>query len=94
VKEIPGLASSGNLSALRTQASKILTQTTTLADSAKSNFPNESTALKRDIDTLVSGLKGLPSNPSTQDYAKVGLDAATAVSSASNFSSATSSKCG
>ena len=93
VKEVPGLASSGNLSGLRTQASKIQTEASTLADSARSDFPNETSALNRDVDTLISSVKDLPANPPTQDYAKVGLNAATAVSSVSNFSNATNSKC-
>jgi hypothetical protein len=93
VKQVPGLASSADFSGLGTQASKIQAEATKLASAAQSDFPTESSAVKRDVDTLVSSIKDLPSSPATQDYAKVGINAATAVSSVSNFSSATKSKC-
>ena len=93
VKQLPGLASSANLSGLKTEASKIQTQATTLVDSAKHDFPTESGALERDIDTLISSIKNLPSNPATQDYATIALSAATAVSAINNFNGATNAKC-
>ncbi len=93
VNAVPGLASSGNLSELKTQATKIQTEATTLVGSAKNDFPTETTTLKRDVDTLVTSVKHLPPSPSAQDYAKVGLNAATAASAVKNFSSATNSKC-
>ena len=93
VKELPGLASSANLSGLKTQASKIQTQATTLVDAARHDFPTESSALQRDLDTLIHSIKNLPSNPATQDYATIGLNAATAVSAVNNFTSATNAKC-
>jgi len=94
VKDVPGLVSSGNLSGLRTQATKIQGEATTLADSANSDFPTETSALKRDVDTLVSSVKDLPPSPSTQDYASVAINAATVVSAVSNFSKAAEAKCG
>ena len=93
VKELPGLASSGNLSGLRTQASKIQAQATKAADTAKSDFPTETSALTRDVDTLVSSVKDLPPSPSASDLAQVGVNVATAASAVNNFSSATKSKC-
>jgi hypothetical protein len=93
VNEVPGLASSANLSGLRTQVSKIQDQATKAAKSAQSAFPTESSALKRDVDALVSSVKNLPSNPSTGDYARVGVNAATAASAVKNFSDAANAKC-
>ena len=93
VKQVPGLATSANLSGLRTQVDKIQAEATTLANSAKSDFPTETSALERDVDALVSSVKDLPSNPSAQALAKVGLNAATAVSAVSNFANASNSKC-
>ena len=93
VKELPGLVTSANLSGLRTQASEIQARAAKLTDSAKRDFPTESSAVRRDVDALVSSVRTLPPKPSTQDYAKVALDAATAVSSVSNLSRATNSKC-
>jgi hypothetical protein len=93
VKALPGMASKGDLSGLRSQVSKIQGEANKVADSAKSDFPTETSALQRDVNTLVNSVNDLPSNPSTSDYAKVGLNAATAISAVSNFSSATNSKC-
>jgi len=93
IKSVPGLVSSANLSGLRAQATKIQTEATTLVDSAKSDFPNETGALKSAVDTLSNTVDALPSSPSTQDYAKVAVDVVAAASAISKFSSATSSKC-
>jgi len=94
VKAVPGMVTSGNISGLQTQATTIQTDATKLVDSAKSDFPTETTAIKTSVDTLQSAVKALPSSPSATEIAAVGISAAAAVSAVKNFTSATSSECG
>lgn len=94
VKELPSLAKSGNLSGLQTQADTIKADAATLADSAKSDFPSETSAVTSAVDALESSVKALPSSPSATDIAGVAITAATAVSAVKNFTDATNSTCG
>ena len=93
VKELPSLAKSANLSGLQTQVDTIKTDATTLADSAKSDFPTESSAVTSAVDSLESAVKALPDSPSATDIAGVAINAATVVSAVKNFTDATNSEC-
>ena len=73
VKELPSLAKSANLSGLQTQVDTIKTDATTLADSAKSDFPTESSAVTSAVDSLESAVKALPDSPSATDIAGLSL---------------------
>ncbi len=93
IKALPGLVKSADLSGLQTQLTTIQADATTLASSAKSDFPSQSSAVKSSVDTLKTAVDGLPSSPSASQIAPVALDAATVVSSISDFTKATDSKC-
>jgi hypothetical protein len=93
VKGLTNLTVSGGLSGLQSQVSKIESDADALVSSAKSDFPNETSAIKSSVDTLATTIKSLSSSPSAADIAKVGTQAASAVSAVQNFYNSTKSKC-
>jgi hypothetical protein len=93
IKGITSAAKSGGTSGLQTQVTKVESAATALVDSAKGDFPTETSAIKTNVDQLKTAVQGFPSNPSASDLAPIALDASAVVTSVKNFSSATSSKC-
>ena len=93
VKGLTDLSAGSGLSGLQTQIAKIQSDANALVSSAKSDFPNETSAIKSSVDTLATTIKGFPSSPSAADIATVGTQAASAVTAVQNFYSSTSSKC-
>lgn len=93
VKDLPSVVSSGDVNAMQTQVNTIKSDATALADSAKSDFPSETSAITSSVDTLSSAAEALPSSPSATQIAAVGADAAGVVSSVNSFADASSSKC-
>ena len=89
---VKGLASSG-VSGLKSQLKQIQTDATTLVNSAKSDFPNETTAIDTAVSSLQKSIKGLSSSPTPGQLAAVGLDIKNTVTSVSAFVSASKSKC-
>ncbi len=91
---VKGLTSpEGGLSGLQAQLKKIQTDATSVVNSAKSDFPNETSAIKSSVDGLSTAVKSLPSNPSAGQIAAIAPAAANVVNSVKSFSSAASSKC-
>lgn len=93
VKGLPSLASSSGISGLKSQLKKIESDATALVNSAKSDFPSQTSAIMSSVDALKSAVTALPSSPSAADIAPVAADAASVVSSVKSFTDATSSKC-
>ena len=93
VKGLTSAATSGKVSALKSQVATIKSDATSLVNSAKGDFPSETSAIKSSVDTLDNTVKTLPSSPSAAQVVTVGKDAAGVVSSVKSFSDATSSKC-
>jgi hypothetical protein len=93
VKGLTNLSVSSGLSGLEAQLTKIQSDANALASSAKSDFPNETSAIKSSVDTLATTVKTLPSSPSAANIATVGTQAASAVTAVQNFYNATKSKC-
>ena len=71
---------------VQTAANKVVTQ-------AKSDFPNETSALKSSMDALSSAVNALKANPSAGQILTVTSAASNALSSVKSFVDATSSKC-
>jgi hypothetical protein len=94
IKGLPGLASSSGISGLQSQIGKIQSSASALVNSAKSDFPNETSAIKSSVAGLSSAVKSVPSNPSAQQIVPVATSATSVVSSVKSFTNATSSKCG
>jgi hypothetical protein len=85
---------SGGISGVKSHLSQIQSDATALVNSAKSDFPSETSAISSSVDALKNSVTGLPSNPSAAQIATVTKDAANVVSSVKNFTDATSSQCG
>ena len=93
VKGLTSAATSGDVSALKSQVTTIKSDATSLVSSAKSDFPTQTSAITSSVDTLDNAVKTLPSSPSAAQVATVGSAAANVVNSVKSFSDATSSKC-
>ena len=89
---VKGLTSSG-VSGLKSQLKQIQSDATTLVDSAKSDFPSETSAITSSVNALKSSVTALPSSPSTAQIAAATRDAASVVSSVKSFVDASNSKC-
>src|SRR4249919_1458343 len=89
---VKGLTSSG-VSGLKSQLKQIQSDATTLVDSAKSDFPSETSAITSSVNALKSSVTALPSSPSTAQIATATRDAAGVVSSVKSFVDASNSKC-
>jgi hypothetical protein len=84
---------SNGLSSLEAQVKKIEGNATTLVNSAKSDFPTETSAITSSVDALKSAVTQLASDHSAANIAAVTADAASVVKSVKSFTDATSSKC-
>ena len=62
---------SGDISSLQSQLTTIQSDATALVNSAKSDFPSETSAIKSSVDTMSSAVKALPSSPSTSQIAAI-----------------------
>ena len=89
---VKGLTSAG-ISGLKSQVGQIQGDATTLVNSAKSDFPTETSAITSSVDALKTSLGALSPNPSAAQIATVTKDAAGVVSSVKNFVDASNSKC-
>ena len=93
VKGLTSAASSGGVSGVEDQLTKIGGEVTALVDSAKEDFPTETSAMKSSIDALESAVKELPDSPSAADVVAIGSAAAAVVNSVTSFVDASKSEC-
>jgi hypothetical protein len=93
IKGLTSLSATSGVSGLQAQVTKIENDITTLVNSAKSDFPTETAAMKSSLDTLTSSVQSLGSSPSAGQIATVATNAASVVSSATAFINASSAKC-
>ena len=84
---------SGGLDRLRTQLDAVESDARAVADSAKSDFPDESGAVRSSVETLKGTLDELPASPSPEQLAPVAVQAAAVVSSFQEFDTATDAEC-
>jgi conjugal transfer/entry exclusion protein len=89
---VKGLTSAG-ISGLKSQIQQVQSDATTVVNSAKGDFPNQTSAITSSVDTLKNSLAALPSSPSATQIATVTRDAASVVTSVKNFVDASNSKC-
>jgi len=66
---------------------------TQLVDSARSDFPSETSAIRTSVNALASDVRALSSSPSPAQIASIASDASSVVRSVTSFTDATSSKC-
>jgi len=92
VKGLTNLSGSG-ISGLKSQIGQIQSDATALVNSAKSDFPDETSAITSSVGALKNSVAALPSSPSAAQVASVTKDASSVVSSVKSFTDASSSKC-
>jgi copper chaperone CopZ len=93
VKGLQSLTLSNGVSGLKTQLTTIEGSATAVVSSAKSDFPDQTSAVKTSVDSLANTVKSVSSPPSAAQIASITADASAVVSSVKSFSDATSSKC-
>ena len=89
---VKGLTSSG-VSGLKSRLKQIQTDATTLVNSAKGDFPSETSAITSSVSALKNSVTALPSSPSAAQIATATRNAASVVSSVKSFVDASNSKC-
>jgi hypothetical protein len=92
-RSIQDLSISGGLSGLQTQLRTIQSKATALVDSARSDFPSETSAISSSVTSLASAVRALSSDPSASQLAVIASDASDAVTAVRGFVSASDSKC-
>lgn len=93
IKDLSNLSLSGGLSGLQTQLRTIQDNATKLVDSARSDFPSETSAIRTSVNALVGDVRALSSSPTPAQVASIASDASAVVRSVTSFTDATSSKC-
>ncbi len=97
IKGLPSAASSavssGDVSGLKSQLTKVESDATSLVNSAKGDFPSETSAVKSSVAALQTAVTALPSSPSAAQIASVASSATSVVSSVKSFDEASKSKC-
>jgi signal transduction protein with GAF and PtsI domain len=91
---VKSLNVSGGISALHSQVTMIQANATTLVNSAKSDFPTETSAITSSVDALTNSVTALASDRTAANIATVTKDAANVGNSVNSFNDATSSQCG
>ena len=85
--------SSGGVSALETQLKKVESSANDVVSSAKSDFPNETSAMSSSLKSLDTAVSQAGSSPSAATIAALGVDVKNVVTAVDSFTSATDSKC-
>ncbi len=93
IKGLSNLSFSSGISGVEAQLTKIQSDATTLVNSAKSDFPSESSAITSSVDGLKSAVGDVKSSPSATQIATLASDASNVVSSVTSFTDASKSKC-
>ena len=93
IKDLTNLTPSEGLSGLKTQLTTIQSDANALVASARSDFPDETSAIQTSVSKLAGDVRALPSNPSTAQIGALAADASSVVSAVSSFMDATKSAC-
>ena len=93
IKGLTSLNVSSGVSGLKSQLQKIQSDATALVNSAKSDFPTETSAISSSLTTLEGTVKALPSSPSATQIATIASQVSAVVTSVTSFTNATKSKC-
>ena len=94
IKGLTSLNVSSGVSGLRAHVQKIQTAAITLVSKAKSDFPNETSAISSSVNSLESAVRSLSSSPSATQIAAVVSAASGVATSTKTFLDSTRSKCG
>jgi thiamine biosynthesis lipoprotein ApbE len=84
---------SGNVSAIQSDAQTVKTDVDAVVSSAQSDFPSETSAVQSSVRRLTSAIKALPASPSANELLQLGGDVSAVGTAVNDFKSATSSEC-
>jgi hypothetical protein len=90
---VKGLTSA-SISDLKSHLAQIQSDANALVESAKNDFPSQTSAISTSVSALKNSVTALPSDPSREQIATVTKNAAAVASSVKSFTDATSSQCG
>ena len=85
--------SSGGVSALQSQITKVESSANDVISSAKSDFPSETSAVSSSLKSLDTAVSQAGSSPSAAQIAAIGVDVKNVVTAVQSFTNATDSKC-
>ena len=85
--------SRGGVSALETQLKKVESSANDVVSSAKSDFPDETSAMSSSLKSLDTAVSQAGSSPSAATIAALGVDVKDVVTAVDSFTKATNSKC-
>ena len=94
VNGLTSLTASSGVSAWESQAQKVHTAATALVNSAKSDFPSQTSAITSSVNGLKSSTAALRSSPSAATIVAVTQAASNVKNSVTSFKNATNSQCG
>ena len=84
---------SGGFDAVKSQLKKVESDATTLVNSAKSDFPDETSAIDSSVNKLTTAAQQTPSSPSATQVATLVGDVADVATAVEDFTEASNSKC-
>lgn len=93
IKDLGSISPSDGLSGLQQQLKTIQSDANALVASAKSDFPDETSAIETSVGRLAADVRALPSSPSATQVAALATDASSVVSAVGAFMDATKSNC-
>jgi hypothetical protein len=83
----------GVLDNIRTDLNTVQTDAQAAVDSARTDFPSETSALEDSLKTAEQSIQDLPASPSGAEIAAVALNISAVANAAKSFEEATSSAC-
>jgi hypothetical protein len=95
IKSVPNTdVVTNGTAALKSTLQKVQSDAEAVVSAAKSDFPNETSALSSSVTTISTSIKQLPSSPAPAQVAQLAGQATAVITAAKDLKSATSSKCG
>jgi hypothetical protein len=92
-QSVKSISVTSGISSLKTQLQQVETNAQTLVSSAKSDFPDQTSAINTSLSTLKSSVDAITSSPSPAQLVTVASDAKSVVDAVSSFVNASKSKC-
>jgi hypothetical protein len=83
----------GGTNAVRNALSEVETSANSTVDAAKSDFPDETSAISESISNLKASAQQLADSPTAAEAGDVAVDVSAVVTSVDNFADATSGEC-
>src|ERR1700733_6551053 len=92
-QSVKSISVTSGISSLKTQLQQVETNAQTLVSSAKSDFPDQTSAINTSLSTLKSSVDAITPSPSPAQLVTVASDAKSVVDAVSSFVNASKSKC-